>query len=142
MSKYESSVKQVPHSQAAVYQYISNLNNLSRVRDRMPEEQVKNFNFDNDSVGMRIDPVGELRIRIVDREEPKCVKFESVQSPVHFNLWIQVLPVGDEAAKLKVTVDAELNPFIRAMVSKPLQEGVEKLAETLAIIPYENDEQA
>jgi hypothetical protein len=29
-----------------------------------------------------------------------------------------------------------VNMFMKAMVSKPLQEGVEKLAEMLAMIPY------
>ena len=51
-------------------------------------------------------------------------------------LWIQMLPVTSEQAKLKVTIRAEVNMFIKAMVSNPLQEGVEKLAEMLAMIPY------
>ena len=47
-----------------------------------------------------------------------------------------MLPVTSEQAKLKVTIRAEVNMFMTAMVSKPLQEGVEKLAEMLAMIPY------
>ena len=30
----------------------------------------------------------------------------------------------------------DLNPFIKGMVAKPLKEGVEKLADMLAMIPY------
>lgn len=37
---------------------------------------------------------------------------------------------------MKVTIRAEVNAFMKAMVSKPLQEGVEKLADMLAMIPY------
>ena len=37
---------------------------------------------------------------------------------------------------MKVTVKAELNPFIKAMVEKPLQEGVEKIADALAQVHY------
>ena len=37
---------------------------------------------------------------------------------------------------MKLTIRAELNMFIKAMVSKPLKEGVEKLADMLAMIPY------
>ena len=33
--------------------------------------------------------------------------------------------------KMKVTVKAELNPFIKGMVEKPLQEGVEKIVNSL-----------
>lgn len=137
MSKFESSIKQIPYSQKAVYDSISNLENLERVRDRVPEDKVKDFRFDHDSVSVNVPPIGELRLRIINREEPKCVKFETEQSPIPFYLWIQVLPVTETTCKMKVTVEAELNMFIRGMVSGPLQDGVEKIADALAMVPYE-----
>ena len=136
MSKFESSVKHVPYTQRAVYDNISNLENLNKVKDRVPSDKIEDFTFDHDTVGLKIQPVGELKIRICEREEPKCVKFESVQSPVPFNLWIQVLPVDEQSSKMKVTVKAELNPFIKAMVAGPLQDAVEKIADALAMVPY------
>lgn len=135
-SKFESSVKQIPYPQQAVYDNISDLRNLEKVRDRVPADKVNDFSFDADTVSLNVAPVGELKLRICDREAPKCVKFETVQSPVPFNIWIQVLPVGETASKMKVTVKAELNPFIKNMVEKPLQEGVEKIADALAMVPY------
>ena len=136
-SKFESSVKQIPYSQQAVYNNISDLNNLEKVRDRVPEDKVSDFSFDQNTVSLNVAPVGELKLRICDREEPKCVKFETEQSPMPFNLWIQVLPVDEQNSKMKVTVKAELNPFIKSMVEKPLQDGVEKIADALAQIKYE-----
>lgn len=136
-SKFESSVKQVPYSQQAVYNNISDLTNLEKVRDRIPEDKVQGFSFDQDTVSINVAPVGELKLRICDREEPKCVKFETVQSPVPFNVWVQVLPVDENSSKMKVTVKADLNPFIKSMVEKPLQEGVEKIADALAMVRYE-----
>ena len=135
-SKFESSVKVVPYPQQAVYDNISDLRNLEKVRDRVSEDKVNDFAFDQDTVSLNVAPVGELKLRICDREEPKCVKFETVQSPVPFNVWIQVLPVDENNAKLKVTVKAELNPFIKGMVEKPLQDGVEKIADALAQVHY------
>ena len=135
-SKFESSVKLVPYPQKAVYDNISDLTNLEKVRDRVPEDKVKSFSFDQDTLSIDVAPVGELKLRICDREEPKCVKFETVQSPVPFNVWVQVLPVDENSSKMKVTVKAELNPFIKSMVEKPLQEGVEKIADALAMVHY------
>ena len=135
-TKFESSVKQIPYSQQAVYRDISDLRNLEKVRDRVPEDKIHDFSFDEDSVSLNIPPVGELKLRICDREEPKCVKFETVQSPVPFNVWIQVLPVDEQNSKMKVTVKAELNPFIKGVVAGPLQDGVEKIADALAQIHY------
>ena len=136
-SKFESSVKQIPYPQQAVYDNISDLRNLEKVKDRIPEDKVSDFTFDEDTVGLNVQPVGELKLRICEREEPKCVKFETVQSPVPFNVWIQVLPVDEQNSKMKVTVKAELNPFIKSMVEKPLQEAVEKIADALALVRYE-----
>ena len=135
-SKFESSVKFVPYPQQAVYDNISDLNNLEKVRDRVPEDKVNDFSFDQDTVSLNVAPVGELKLRIREREERKCVTFETVQSPVPFTVWVQVLPVDNNNSKMKVTVKAELNPFIKSMVEKPLQEGVEKIADALAQVHY------
>ncbi len=129
-------MKQIPYSQEAVYRNISDLRNLEKVRDRIPEDKVKDFSFDADTISINVPPVGELKLRVVEREEPKCVKFETAQSPVPFNVWVQMLPVDEQSSKMKVTVKAELNPFIKGMVSGPLQDGVEKIADALAKIEY------
>ena len=136
MAKFESSIKQVPYAQEAVYRNLSDLSNLERVRDRVPKDKVQDFAFDHDSVSVSVPPVGKITLRICDREEPKCVKFESVESPMPFHLWIQVLPVTAETSKMKVTVDADIPFMLRGMVAGPLQDGVEKIADALALIDY------
>ncbi len=137
MSRFESNIKQVPHPQESVYKMLSDLSNIEQVRDRLPEDKFQNLTFDRDSVSISMDPVGSITLNVVDREEPKCVKFTTAQSPIPFTLWIQMLPVTDTTSKIKCTIDAELNPFIKGMVSKPLQEALEKMADALALIPYE-----
>ena len=129
-------MKQIPYPQQAVYDNICDLRNLEKVRDRVPEDKVNDFSFDQDTVSISVAPVGQLQLRICEREEPKCVKFETVQSPVPFHVWVQVLPVDENNSKMKVTVKAELNPFIKSMVEKSLQEGVEKIADALAQVHY------
>lgn len=137
MSKFESSIKQIPYPQQSVYDKISNLENLEKVRDRIPADKVQEFSFDKDSVSVNVSPVGEIKLRIINREEPKCVKFETVQSPMPFNLWIQVLPVTETTSKMKVTVDADIPFMLKGVVSGPLKDGIEKIADALAMIPYE-----
>ncbi len=136
MEKFESSVKQIPYSVEDVYRNISDLRNLDRVRDRVPEDKLSDFVFDQDSVQVKVDPVGLLKLRIIEREEGKCVKFETEQSPMPFNLWIQVLPVTESTSKMRVTVKADIPFMLKGMVSGPLQDGVEKIADALAQVPY------
>lgn len=137
MSRFESSIRQIPYSQESVYRNISDLSNLERVRDRVPEDKVKDFSFDRDTVSVDVSPVGTISLRIIDREEPKCVKFESEQSPFSFKLWIQVLPVSETTSKMKLTIDADIPFMLKGMVSGPLQDALEKMADAMAMIPYE-----
>ena len=136
MSKFESSIKKVAYPQENVYKMLSDLSNIERVRDRIPEDKLKDLTFDSDSVSIT-SPMGPVTLRVVDRDEPKCVKFETEQSPVPMNLWIQMLPTSETESKLKVTIKADLPFFMAAMAKKPLEEGVEKIAEALATIRYD-----
>lgn len=134
MAQFESGVKYVPYSQERVYNKLSDLSNLESVRDKLADK-VENLNFDSDTMTFTVQGIN-LTLRIIEREPCKCIKFEGSNSPLPMNLWIQILPVEAEQAKLKVTLRAEVNMFMKAMVSKPMQEGVEKLAEMLSMIPY------
>lgn len=136
MTKFESSVHQIPYPVENVYHNISDLTNLERIKDRVPEDKLKDFQFDKDSVQVNVPPVGLLKLRIIEREDNKCVKFEAEKSPVPFNLWIQVLPVNDHESKMRVTVKADIPFMLKGMVSGPLQDGVEKVATALAQVPY------
>ena len=141
MAQFESTVKHVPYSQERVYNKLSDLNNLESVRERLDmlkeklDGKLEDMAFDRDSLTLKVQGI-TLTLRIIEREPMKCIKFEGDKSPIPLNLWIQILPVTDNEAKMKVTISAEVNMFMKAIVSKPLQEGVEKLADMLAMIPY------
>ncbi len=153
MAKYESQIKQVPYSQSAVYAKLSDLTNLAVIKERIDDpnvqakipadkiEEVRNavnqMEFTTDTVSASAGPIGTIAVQIVDREPEKCVKFTSTNSPVSFKLWVQVLPTGDTSSKLKVTIDADLNFFMKQVVGSHLEKGVDKFADMLAMIPYE-----
>ena len=137
MAQFESSIKQIPYPQQAVYNMLSDLSNIERVKDKIPEDKLNNLTFDSDSISIDVAPVGAVSMRIIEREEPKTIKFESENSPMPFNFWIQLLPTSNTESKMRLTIKADIPIFLKAMVSKPLQEGIEKIADALAIIPYE-----
>lgn len=136
MTKFESSVKTICASQEAVYAKLSDLNNLEKFKDSMPEDKVKNLSFDSESLTIEVAPVGKITLNIVEKEPCKCIKFATTTSPLPFNLWIQIASVSETECKMKLTIGIELNPFMKGMVQKPLQEGLEKMAEMLSVIPY------
>lgn len=136
MATFESSIRQIDYPQECVYALLSDMNNIDKVKDRIPEDKANGLTFDTNSIGINT-PMGAVKLVIVEREAPKCIKFETAESPLPFNFWIQILPVSETTSKMKLTIKAELNPFIKGMVSKPLTEGIEKIADALQAIHYE-----
>lgn len=140
MTTFESNVKQVQAPQGTVYAKLSDLSNLARVKDRLPEHKVKNMTFDTDTLSMQAPPIGTITLKIVAREPESCITFDTTSSPLPFDLQILISPVSETECQLKLVINMEVNPFIKNMIQRPLQDGLEKMADLLAMIPYtEND---
>ena len=155
LTKFESAVKQLSHPQQTVYDWLSDLRHIEALRGRLDDpalleqlgervpgtdaqslrQQLESMTFSEDTVTMD-SPLGKVTLRIVEREAPKCVKLEAEGSPLPLTLWVQVLPVAEAESKMRVTLRAEVNVFMKAMVSKPLQQAVDGLADLLGNIPY------
>ena len=159
MTEYKSEVKTIYAPQERVYEKLSDLNNLSVVQQNLdnPElkqrilgqagdkvspdqveqiiERLRSLQFDTDSVKGST-PLGEVGLRIIERETPKTVKFQVEGAPVQANMWVQLLPSADDQCAMRLTVKADLNFFIRQMVGSKLQQGVDALATMLASLPY------
>ncbi len=136
MTKIESTIREIAYPQQAVYNMLSDLSNIQKIQDKIPQDQVKDLTFTSDSISVSTQ-MGAVKMVIVNREAPREIKFETQESPLPFNFWIQILPVSETSSKMKLTIKANLNPFIAGMVKKPLQEGIEKIADALQLIHYE-----
>ena len=137
-----------------VYQRLSDLENFrpmlqmaaesDMVKQKMEEagqdpaqlEKLKDVRLDSDSITFPAPMVGEFTLRIIEREENRCIKFETENSPIQANLWIQVLPVSTGGSKMRLTIKADLNPMVKLMIGKKLEKGIDQFADMLSAIPY------
>ena len=139
MTSFESKITRIPAPVEMVYAKLSDLNNLEALRNMIPADkaaQIKDMRFDTDSCTVNVDPVGELTFKIIDREPLKTIKFTAEKSPLPLFLWIQLFPVDEYTTKTRITIKAEINAFLKPMVSKPLQEAIDRMADVLTVIPY------
>lgn len=136
MTEFVSEVKQIPQNDDRIYAMLSDLSNLERIKDRIPQDKIKDFEFDSDSCSFSVSPVGKITFQIVDREPCKTIKFQTTNSPVPLFLWIQLKQVQEMDTRMRLTVRAELNSFLKPMVSKPLQDALDKISTVLASLPY------
>ena len=135
MAKFESTIREIQAPQQLVYSVLSNMNNIGKAMNRIPADMRDKVSFTDDGFSIQ-SPVGKVAAKVVGLEEPKTIKLESVDSPVPFNFWVQVLPVTPTTSKMKLTIKADVNPFVGGMVKKPLQEGIERIADALQMISY------
>ena len=162
MNKYESSVKTVYAPVERVYARLSDLNNIQPLKEKVddprfeelinsqvpadkrptPEQfqklrnNIRNLELTQDTLSGHIGPLGDITVRIVERSEPKLVKMELEGAPIQVTLWIQMLPSDENTCRLKVTLGAELNFFIRKMIESKLEKAPEGLAQMLSQLPY------
>lgn len=136
MTEFVSEVKTIPYNEDRIFNMLSDLTNLENVKDRIPEDKIKDFEFDQDSCSFSVPPVGKITFQIVEREPNNTIKFTTTNSPVPLFLWIQLKQVEEHDTRMKMTVRADLNPFIKQMVAKPLQDAVDKISTVLASLPY------
>lgn len=146
ITKYVSDVKIVQNNQEIIYNYLSNFENLSKyvnegllekMTEQIPQIQISNFESDVDSCRFQISGIGLAEIRIIEREPSKTIKVSSSGSlPVSVVFWIQLLPVDAYQTKLRLTLDADMGMMIKMMVNKKLEEGINRMADMLAALPY------
>lgn len=133
MTTYTSSVKTISSSEEMVFQILSDLNNLQKIADQPDmSDKLTDLQFDSDSCSFKVDGIGKVGFKIIEREAFNTIKFESEHLPVHANLWIQLKEVGTNDTKMKLTFKAELPSMIKVMVDKKLSKGIESIADLLS----------
>lgn len=156
MTKKESEVRTIAAPVEVVYARLGDLRNLQALKDRVNDpqvqalmaqqipadklatisEQLQKLEFTEDAVMIDSPMGGQISLRICEREEPKLLKFQAEGSPIPLYMWIQLLPSDAQNSRLKVTVGADVNFIMQAMVGKPLQQAADGVAQMLSAIPY------
>ena len=162
MNKYESTVKTVYAPVERVYARLSDLTSLQALKEKVddprfeeiintqvpadkrptPEQfeklrnNIRKMELTTDTLSGHIGPLGDITVRVVERADPKLVKMELEGAPIAVTMWIQMLPSDEATSRLKVTLGAELNFFIRKMIESKIEKASEGLAQFLSQIPY------
>lgn len=152
---FDSSPRRLAFSQEQVYALLSDLNNIERVRTGLPDDKVSNLTIDGNSITMTMAPVGNITLSVVDREPCNTIRFATTQSPLPFTLCVQLRSLAnvgadsdcvrwadsdcarDAECEMVLSVTADLNPFVRGLVAAPLHDALEKIADTLSQINYQ-----
>lgn len=141
MDLFKSDIAKINCGIDKIYAMLSNPESFNDIAAQLPEEVKAKFagkaTFDKDSITLVADPVGEIKLNIVERVAPNKVVFAAAQSPVPLQLVVILEKLSDAETNACAELGVELNPFIRPMLSKPLQDGAKKFGEMLSKLPFE-----
>jgi len=130
MTTAQSSVYIVNKENKKVFDFLSDLSNLESI---IPENRVKGFYSDHNCCSFRVDGIGEVSFRIVQRVPYEIIRLESGEkSPFKFELNIRIGKTQNLATQIELTLNAELNPSMKMMIGSYLNKGVDKAAEELS----------
>ena len=136
-TKYESKITSSPCSAQQIYRVLSNLQNIERVREYIPQDKIQEMEIEPDRIRMKVDGLAQkITIAIVDRIENDTVKFGAEGIPMDANFWIQLKEVNPGDTRIKLTVKADIPMMFKMMIGKKLQEGLDQAADMLAQFPY------
>ncbi len=127
MLKTESRVGIIKESEEKIYTFLSDFNNF---RNLVPENRVKNWESTADSCNFNVEGIGPIGLKIIEKEPNKLIKITSDgKKPVPFFVWIQIKEVAEKDSRIKITAEVDVNPFMAAMVKRPLKSFVDSLIE-------------
>lgn len=130
MTKIESTEKLIKANRDHVFNFVSDINNFNTL---VPEDKVRDFETEKDRCSFKVDGLGQVGVRVIEKEPGKYVMFESEGSiPFRFNMWIYLEDAGNETTAMKLTLKADLNMMMKMVAQKPMEEGLEVIASQLS----------
>lgn len=136
MTTFESKIKSIYFPQETIYNVLSDFNNLTFVKNRIPQDKIKDISFDTDSVSMTVEMMGNVKLRIINREPYKTIKITAEGTPSEAYMWIQLKEVDKNDTKIKITIKTKLNAMIKMMLKGKIDLFINGLADALVGIDY------
>lgn len=137
--KYESKIGQIAANDAAVYAILSNLENINRFRDAIPQDKIQELEISSDRIRFKVEGLGQkIAVVILEKEEYKTIKFGAENLPIPFNVWIQLKQVAEMDTRIRITVKTDMPAMFKMMFDKKIQQGLDQAIDMLCQIPYNN----
>ncbi len=136
MATYKSEKVEINQSAEAVYDRLSNPENLRSIIEQAPEDaltdeqrsQLDSIQLTPDSISVAAGPVGALTLRAKGNKPPHLIHFEGENTPVPMSLEMVINPLGAESCDAQVIISLDIPMMLKPMVNGPLQKMVDQFA--------------
>ena len=134
MTKYESDIKIIFSSEEVVFRLLSDLSNLEKFKNEPnAPQQLQEAEFDKDSCRFKVEGLGVVGVRIVERESNSTIKFEAENIPmVKVKAWIHLEQIAENETQMSLKMEADIPLMMKMMLDKKIKTGINQVADVIA----------
>ena len=140
MASFKSQTNTVPAPVGTVYAKLSDFSNLDNFAENIPAElrDKADFEVKDGLFTIKTQQIGDISFMISKKIENRQVTLETISgsSPMPFAIDIMMNEQTEQTTELYVETRIELNPIIKAMLAKPIQDRTDKFAQLLTTVKY------
>ena len=114
-----------------VYAFLQDMNHFQQL---LPQDRISDWKADAGQCSFKVQGAATIGLKLDGGTAPNLVKMVATErSPFPFTLDVHLVPEGNGTKAWQV-FNADLNPFIKMMVEKPLQNLFDHIAERMVAV--------
>jgi len=125
LSYFESRSGKLTCSSEEVYTFVTDIRNFERF---IPQGTISNWLSDRESCSFNVSMLGTVSLRLAEKEMFKKVVYNGdALKKNDFTLVLDIVNSAKNTAEVIVSLNADLNPMLKMMASKPIVQFLEML---------------
>ena len=125
LSYFESRSGKLTCSSEDVYAFVTDIRNFERF---VPQGTISNWLSDRESCSFNVSMLGTVSLRLAEKEMFKKVVYNGdALKKNDFTLVLDIVNSAKNTAEVIVSLNADLNPMLKMMASKPIAQFLEML---------------
>lgn len=128
MTTIESKLVRIPRTASELYPFLQDMHNFKQL---LPQDRISDWRSDGKSCSFKVQGAATIGLELDGGTPNHLVRMKSTdRSPFPFTLTVH-LNDKDGTTEAHQVFEAELNPFIKMMVEKPLKNLFDHIADKM-----------
>ncbi len=129
LSYFESRSGKPDCTPEEIFGFVTDIRNFEQF---IPAGSVTDWEASKDRCSFRVPRMGNVHLRIVREEKPLLVAYKgNALNNNDFDIVVHIRKNNNNKADVKVSLNAELNPMVKMIASKPIGQFLEMLVDRL-----------
>jgi carbon monoxide dehydrogenase subunit G len=129
MSHFKSRKSRLNCTAEEVFRFVTDIRNFERF---LPEKSVSNWTAEKESCSFSVPMAGTVKVMLTEKVEFSKVVFNGdALKENDFTLLLHISENSERRAEVEVELEADLNPMLKMMASKPIAQFLEMLVKEM-----------